>query len=93
MIPTTPQKAAGQRTDPPVSDPSATSASPAATAAADPPEDPPGTRSRSAGFRVGPNAEVSVVVPIPNSSMFVLPTTVAPASVRRSTTVAEYGGT
>jgi len=42
---------------------------------------------------VGPNAEVSVVVPIPNSSMFVLPTTVAPASVSRSTTVAEYGGT
>jgi len=43
--------------------------------------------------RVGPNAEVSVVVPIPNSSMFVLPTIVAPASVSRSTAVAEYGGT
>ena len=35
-MPTTPQKAAGQRTEPPVSLPSARSASPAATTAADP---------------------------------------------------------
>jgi hypothetical protein len=93
LMPTTPQNAAGQRTDPPVSLPSARSASPAATAAADPPEEPPGTRSGSWGFRVGPNSDVSVVVPIPNSSMLALPTTVAPASSSRSTTVASYGGT
>jgi hypothetical protein len=88
LIPTTPQNAAGHRTDPPVSEPSARSASPAATAAALPPEDPPGTRSSSAGFVVGPKWEVSVVVPIPNSSMLVFPTIVAPASPSRSTTVA-----
>ena len=68
--------------------PSAYSTSPAATAAAEPPEEPPGTRPSAAGFSVGPNAEVSVVVPIPNSSMLVLPGIVAPASFRRWTTVA-----
>ena len=42
--PKTPQYAAGTRTDPPVSDPTAKSASPAATAAAEPDDDPPGSR-------------------------------------------------
>ncbi len=53
-MPTTPQNAAGLRTDPPVSEPRARSASPAATAAADPPEEPPGTWAVSAGFSTGP---------------------------------------
>lgn len=48
--PTTPQNAAGCRIDPPVSVPRAKGTSPAATAAADPPEDPPGTRVRSQGL-------------------------------------------
>jgi hypothetical protein len=39
-----PQKAAGWRIEPAVSVPRATGAKSAATAAADPPEDPPGTR-------------------------------------------------
>ena len=52
-MPTTPHSAAGWRIDPPVSVPSAIIASPAATAAALPPELPPGTRSRSHGLRVG----------------------------------------
>ena len=56
----TPQKAAGCRIDPPVSEPSDRGASPAATAAADPPEEPPGTRVGSQGLRVGPKAEFSV---------------------------------
>ena len=30
--------------------------------------------------------------PIPNSSIFVFPTEIAPAASKRSTTVAEYGG-
>ena len=61
---------------------------PAATAAAEPPEDPPGTRVVSWGLRVGPKAEFSVDEPIANSSRFVLPTITAPASASRRTTVA-----
>jgi hypothetical protein len=71
-----------------VSDPSDTGAKPAATAAALPPLEPPGTRVRSCGFRVGPNAEFSVEDPIANSSRFVLPIAMAPARARRETTVA-----
>src|SRR5512139_165331 len=88
-----PQNAAGWRTDPPVSDPRPSTAWRAATAAAEPPLDPPGARSRAHGLREGPNAEFSVDDPIANSSQFVLPRTIAPARSSRSTTVAEYGGT
>ena len=41
FIPSTPEKAAGWRIEPPVSVPSVRAAMPAATAAAAPPEDPP----------------------------------------------------
>ena len=64
----------------------------AATAAADPPDEPPGTRVVSSGFFVGPKAEFSVLEPIANSSRLVLPTKIAPASRSRVTTVASYGG-
>src|SRR5205809_5457347 len=57
--PTTPHSEAGCRTDPPVSVPRAHTASPAATAAADPPEEPPGTASRFHGLCTGPYAEFS----------------------------------
>ncbi len=49
-MPTTPQSAAGCLIEPPVSLPSANTASPAATEAALPPELPPGTRSRCQGL-------------------------------------------
>ena len=49
-----PQSAAGWRIEPPVSVPSAHGASPAATAAALPPDEPPGTRVRSHGLSTGP---------------------------------------
>src|SRR5215510_14059917 len=88
FTPTTPQNAAGVRTDPPVSEPNATSDVPLATLAADPPLDPPGTRSRLCGLRVMKNPEFSVVDPIPNSSQFVFPTIIAPAALNRSTAVA-----
>ncbi|CAB4804183.1 unannotated protein [freshwater metagenome] len=78
--------------DPPVSEPMATVAKSAATAAAEPPDDPPGTRDVSSGFRVGPKAEFSVEEPMANSSRLVLPTNTAPAAARRSTTDASYGG-
>ena len=71
-----------------MSEPRATAAKPAATAVALPPLDPPGTRVGSWAFRVGPNAEFSVDEPMANSSMFVLPTSTAPASRSRVTTVA-----
>ena len=72
--------------------PIAQGASPAATAAADPPLEPPGTRSRSHGLRTGPNPEFSFDEPIANSSMLVLPSTGAPALTSLSTAVAVYGG-
>jgi hypothetical protein len=50
LRPNTPQQAAGVRIDPPVSVPSAKSHSPAATAAAEPLDDPPGIWP---GWRIG----------------------------------------
>src|SRR4029453_14502768 len=76
--PTTPHSAAGCLVEPPVSEPSAQGARPAATAAAEPPDEPPGTRSGSQGLRVGPNAEFSVYEPLPNPSMLVFPRRVLP---------------
>ena len=64
---------------------------PDATAAADPPDEPPGTRSGAIGFFVGPYALCSVDDPIANSSMFVLPNGIAPAARSFFTTVASYG--
>ena len=84
-MPTTPHSAAGWRIEPPVSVPSASGANPAATAADEPPDEPPGTRSGSHGLRVTPNAEFSVDEPIANSSMFVLPSETSPAPFTRLT--------
>src|SRR5436190_15909508 len=60
LTPTTPQNAAGCRTEPPVSEPSAMRTTPAATQPADPPDDPPGTRSGATGLRATPYALFSV---------------------------------
>src|SRR5213596_3183860 len=87
-----PQSAAGWRIEPPVSEPSASGTSRAATTAADPPLDPPGVRSAAHGLRTGPYAEFSFDEPMANSSQFVLPTMTAPAASRRWMTVASYGG-
>src|SRR5688572_7867193 len=86
------QRPAGWRIDPPVSEPSATGVSRAATAAADPPLEPPGVRSSAHGFRTGPYAEFSFDEPIANSSQLVLPTMTAPAASSLETAVASYGG-
>ena len=58
-MPTMPQKLAGWRIEPPVSVPVAPSAMRAATAAAEPPDEPPGTSGRLSprrrhGFSTGP---------------------------------------
>src|SRR5262249_50248384 len=91
-MPTTPLNAAGWRIEPPVSEPSPTAAKPAATAAADPPLRPPGTRSRLPGLRVGPKAEYPGDEPIGTAWRFAFPIGMPPAAPPRSTTVAEYGG-
>lgn len=86
--PTRPQLAAGMRIEPPPSLAPAHGTMPAATAAAAPPEDPPGLRCRSHGLRVGPHASGSVMPFAPNSGVFVFPKMTSPASIQRCTTVA-----
>ena len=86
-----PVSAAGWRIEPPVSVPIDSGAWKAATAAAEPPLLPPGTRSSAHGLAVGPKAECSVDEPIANSSMLVLPRITAPASRSRSVMWASYG--
>jgi hypothetical protein len=71
-----------------VSEPSEIGAKSAATAAADPPDEPPGIRSWSQGYLLGQKALFSVDEPIANSSMFVLPTGMASAALIRSITEA-----
>ena len=78
--------------EPPVSEPRPQGASPADTAAAVPPPDPPGTRDGSHGLRDGPQAEFSVEDPIANSSVFVFPRTERPALFTRAATVASKTG-
>src|SRR5512139_1270384 len=79
--------------EPPVSVAVATLARRAATAAAEPPDEPPGTFVRSHGFFTAPNQLVSFDEPMANSSMFALPTITVPASRSRVTSVASYGDT
>src|SRR5262245_30434629 len=92
-MPTIPHRLAGWRIEPPVSVPRETGARHAATAAAEPPDDPPGVRSRSHGLRVVKNPLFSVDEPMANSSIFVLPMRTASAAFSRATTWASYGGT
>jgi len=90
-MPVMPQNEAGCRMEPPVSVAVAPMASRAATEAADPPEEPPGTRSapsaRCHGLRTGPKAEVMFDEPMANSSRFALPRNTAPSRSRCAVTV------
>ena len=52
--PTMPQKAAGVRSEPPVSEPVQIGSIDAASATAEPPDEPPQMRAVSKGLRVGP---------------------------------------
>ena len=83
-----PHNEAGWRIEPPVSVPMAQGARPAATAAAEPPDEPPGTRSVSQGFCTGPKPEFSFDEPIANSSWLVFPSTRTPARCAFRTLVA-----
>ena len=82
--PTTPQYAAGIRTEPPQSVPIASSHTPAPTSAAEPPLEPPEVRSGSRGFRVMPNA--GATLPAECSSRLVLQNSSAEAARNRATT-------
>src|SRR6185295_11898790 len=78
--PTRPQQLAGMRIDPPPSLACATATIPLATAAAEPPLDPPVVRVVSQGLRDGPYASGSVVGTMPSSGVFVRPMQTKPAS-------------
>src|SRR4029077_7422306 len=73
LRPQMPESAAGCRIDPPVSGPVAAGTMRAAPAAAEPPEEPPGTRLLAHGFLTGPKCELSLEEPMANSSMLHLP--------------------
>src|SRR5205807_3611733 len=86
LMPNRPHADDGIRIDPPPSLPCEIGHIPEASAAAAPPEDPPGVRSVSHGLRVGPNAFGSVHGPLPNSGVLVLPRTMNPARFSAATT-------
>ena len=67
------------RIEPPPSLACAIGTRPAETAAAAPPLDPPGVSSVFHGFRVAPFRSDSVNATVPNSGVFVFPTTTKPA--------------
>ena len=79
--------------EPPVSVAVAPMAIRAATAAAEPPDDPPGTKrlegsfARDQGFSTGPNALVVFDDPMANSSRFSLPRNTAPSRFNCALTV------
>ena len=81
-----PQYAAGIRTEPPVSVPSASSHTPAATSAADPPDEPPDVREGSRGLRVSPTP--GWANPAAYSRHWLVAKTSAPAARSRATTAA-----
>jgi hypothetical protein len=92
LKPTIPQHAAGIRIEPPESVPSAASARPAASAAAEPPLEPPAIRPGASGFGTVPKCGFSEVTPYANSCRFVLPTSPYPAASSRRTASALRSG-
>ena len=78
--PTRPHALAGTLIDPPMSFACAAGTNPAATAAPEPPLEPPVERPRSHGLCVGPYATGSVRNDAASSGRFVLPTNTNPAA-------------
>ena len=81
-----PVKPAGMRIEPPPSVPTASAPMPVASAAAAPPEEPPGVLSGFQGLRVMPVRSQSVTPFQPNSGVAVLPSRTAPCSRSRAET-------
>src|SRR6478736_4026063 len=88
LMPTRLVHAAGMRTLPAPSEPMAAATRPAATAAALPPDEPPGVWLHAHGFRVCPKPGPLVNGHWPNSHVLVFPTITAPAARSRRTTSA-----
>src|SRR3954451_20231101 len=78
-MPTTLQNAAGLRSDPPKSLPSAIGSMRHASDTAAPPLLPPQVLDRSYGLSVAPNTSLNVCEPAPSSGVFVSPQVIAPA--------------
>src|SRR5262245_60330157 len=93
LRPTMPQHAAGRRTEPPVSLPSAPRQSPLATAAPDPLDDPPDTWPVCHGLSTSPWCGLSPNGPIASSVMLSLPSVMAPAATRRADAVQSCSAT
>src|SRR5262252_6678471 len=84
LRPASPHRAAGMRTEPPPSVAVAMGARPAASAAPDPPLEPPGDHWSPHGLRVTPKTRFAEYPSVANSGRFVLPTTIAPAARSRA---------
>src|SRR3954451_23126619 len=69
LKPTMPQKLAGLRKLPPMSEPCASQAVPVASATAAPPDEPAADLDVSQGLRVAPNTSLKVLAPAPNSGV------------------------
>lgn len=93
LMPTKPRADAGFWIDPPVSSAKPSTAMLAATAVAVPALPPPGSRSGTAAFRVGP-AQLSLAwLPVaPSTGTLVLPRMTAPAARIRATTGESVAG-
>ena len=91
--PNSPLKPAGPRMEPPPSLPVPIGRRPPATAAAVPPDDPPGVRSRFQGLRVVPCNSVEVQLMPPNSGAAVWAVSTAPAARRRDSDVSSWSDT
>ena len=83
--PNTPQNEAGIRIEPAPSPPCAIPTTPAATAAAEPPDDPPAVRPWRHGLCAGPFTRFPDSPFQPYSDVVVLPTMTAPAARMRAT--------
>ena len=91
--PVMPQKAAGPRMEPPVSEPVAPCSNPAASAAPEPLDEPPGMCSRFHGLRAGWKRWPGNWRPKANSWVMSLPRSTVPASCQRRPTVESLSGT
>ncbi len=83
--PTTPHSEAGRRKEPPVSEPVARLTKFEASAAADPPDEPPAVKLGLNGLPVAPQTGLRLFPPAPCSGTLVLPRTMAPTVLSEAT--------
>jgi hypothetical protein len=90
LMPKRPCSAAGMRTEPPPSVPTAKGATPSATPTAEPVEEPPGTRSACSALCGMIERSFWPSGDMPHSVITVLATMIAPAARRRATTAESW---